>query len=112
MLFDEVEKAHPDVMHMLLQILEEGRLTDSVGRKVDFRNTIIILTSNLGVDTSKKGAGLGFSGGGDSMDYERLRAMMLDDAKRSFKPEFLNRLDDMVVFRTLTKEDMSSILDI
>ena len=111
-LFDEVEKAHPDVMHMLLQILEEGRLTDSVGRKVDFRNTIIILTSNLGVDTSKKGAGLGFSGGGDSMDYERLRALMLDDAKRSFKPEFLNRLDDMVVFRTLTKQDMSSILDI
>jgi len=79
---------------------------------VDFRNTIIILTSNLGVNASNKGAGLGFGGEGDSMDYERLKAKMLDDAKRSFKPEFLNRLDDMVVFRTLTKDDMVPILDI
>jgi ATP-dependent Clp protease ATP-binding subunit ClpC len=111
-LFDEVEKAHPDVMHMLLQILEEGRLTDSVGRKVDFRNTIIILTSNLGFDTSKKSAGLDFSGESESMDYERLKAQMLDDAKKVFKPEFLNRLDDIVVFRKLLRGDVSVILDI
>lgn len=111
-LFDEVEKAHPDVMHMLLQILEEGRLTDSVGRKIDFRNTIIILTSNLGFDTSKKGAGLGFGGSSETLDYERLKAQMLDDAKKAFKPEFLNRLDDIVVFRKLLRSDVSRILDI
>lgn len=111
-LFDEVEKAHPDVMHMLLQILEEGRLTDSVGRKVDFRNTIIILTSNLGFDSSKKSQGLGFSGTTATMDYDRLKAQMMDDAKRVFKPEFLNRLDDIVVFRNLVRKDVAQILNL
>lgn len=111
-LFDEVEKAHPDVMHMLLQILEEGRLTDSVGRKVDFRNTIIILTANLGHDTAKKSAGLGFSGESSSEDYDRLKSQMMDEAKRAFKPEFLNRLDDIVVFRNLVRDDVVEILDI
>jgi ATP-dependent Clp protease ATP-binding subunit ClpC len=112
-LFDEVEKAHPDVMHMLLQILEEGRLTDSLGRHVDFRNTVVILTSNLGHDTSKSSEGLGFRGGGEGgSDYEVLKRQMIDEAKKVFKPELLNRFDDIVVFRQLDKSDMSEILDI
>ena len=111
-LFDEAEKAHPDVMHMLLQILEEGRLTDGLGRHVDFRNTIIILTSNLGFDSAKKTGGLGFGGSAEGADYERLKAQLLDEAKKVFKPELLNRFDDTVVFRQLTKEDVMEILDI
>lgn len=111
-LFDEVEKAHPDVMHMLLQILEEGRLTDSQGRKVDFRNTVIIMTSNLGFDTAKKSGGLGFGGSGEKADYKRLKAQLIADAKHAFKPEFLNRLDDLVVFHQLTRDDVSKILDL
>jgi ATP-dependent Clp protease ATP-binding subunit ClpC len=112
-LFDEVEKAHPDVMHMLLQVLEEGRLTDSLGRHVDFRNTIVILTSNLGHDSSKRGEGLGFRGGAKgSGDYESLKRQMTDEAKRVFKPELLNRFDDMIVFRQLEKSDMAEILDL
>jgi ATP-dependent Clp protease ATP-binding subunit ClpC len=109
-LFDEVEKAHPDVVHILLQILEEGKLTDSFGRHVDFRNTVIILTSNLGHDSAKKKSGLGFSGAGEEADYGRLKAQMVDEAKRVFKPELLNRFDDMVVFRQLTKKDVIKIL--
>ena len=112
-LFDEVEKAHPDVMHMLLQVLEEGRLTDSLGRHVDFRNTIVILTSNLGHDSSKRGEGLGFRGGAKGGgDYESLKRQMTDEAKRVFKPELLNRFDDMIVFRQLEKSDMAEILDL
>jgi ATP-dependent Clp protease ATP-binding subunit ClpC len=110
-LFDEVEKAHPDVMHMLLQILEEGTLTDSLGRHVDFRNTVVILTSNLGFDAAHKGAGLGFaSGTGEGADAEAFRKRMMEEAKRAFKPEFLNRFDDMIVFRRLDKSDVSKIL--
>lgn len=110
-LFDEVEKAHPDVMHMLLQILEEGTLTDSLGRHVDFRNTVVILTSNLGFDAAHKGTGLGFaSGTGAHADEEGFRKRMLEEAKRAFKPEFLNRFDDMIVFRRLTKSDVGKIL--
>ena len=111
-LFDEVEKAHPDVMHTLLQILEEGKLTDSLGRKVDFRNTIIILTSNLGADLAKKGAGLGFTNDVDDADYQRIKGMMIGEAKRVFKPELINRFDDIVVFRQLTRDDVTHILDI
>ncbi len=111
-LFDEVEKAHPDVMHMLLQVLEEGKLTDSLGRKVDFRNTVVILTSNLGVDAVKKEGGLGFASPSEAGDFNRMRSQMLEESKRVFKPEFLNRFDDIVVFRTLTQEDVSQILDI
>jgi len=110
-LFDEVEKAHPDVMHMLLQILEEGKLTDSLGRQVDFRNTVIILTSNLGVDLAKKGGGLGFGGTAQAEDYERMKAQMIEEARRAFKPELLNRFDSMVVFRQLERKDVESILD-
>ena len=111
-LFDEVEKAHPDVMHMLLQILEEGKLTDSFGRVVDFRNTVVILTSNLGFDSVKKSGGLGFSGDTGDTNYDQLRAQMIDESKRVFKPEFLNRFDDIIVFRQLKKADVASILDI
>lgn len=109
-LFDEVEKAHPDVMHMMLQILEEGRLTDSFGRHVDFRNTVVILTTNLGFDSSKKMGGLGFGGTGDKNDYEKLKTQLVEDAKKIFKPEFLNRFDDIIVFRQLNRKDVSRIL--
>lgn len=111
-LFDEVEKAHPDVMHMMLQILEEGCLTDSMGRKVDFRNTVVILTSNLGGDFAKKGGTLGFTKTEENADFEQLKARMLEAARTSFKPEFLNRFDDIIVFRQLNMDDVMKILDI
>ncbi len=110
-LFDEVEKAHPDVMHMLLQILEEGRLSDSLGVVVDFRNTVVILTANLGFDFDKQGQGLGFAKDSGSVDYERLKDRMLLSAKQIFKPELLNRFDDLIVFRKLDKQDVITILD-
>lgn len=111
-LFDEVEKAHPDVMNMLLQILEEGRLTDSQGRQVDFRNTIVILTSNLGFDSARQGKGLGFVRESGPASYERLREQMVSEAKRLFKPELLNRFDEMIVFCQLTRQDVEKILHI
>ena len=111
-LFDEVEKAHPDVMHMLLQILEEGKLTDSLGRQVDFRNTVVILTSNLGQVDGAGGGNLGFSEPSEEGDYAQLKKRMLEAAKRAFKPEFLNRFDDIIVFRELTREDVVQILDL
>ena len=112
-LFDEVEKAHPDIMHTLLQILEEGSITDSMGRKVDFRNTVIILTSNLGGKLATgKGAGLGFGNVGKEGDYERLKEQIIAAAKEVFKPEFLNRFDDIIVFRKLQKEDVVKILEL
>ncbi|MBP7275649.1 MAG: ATP-dependent Clp protease ATP-binding subunit [Kiritimatiellae bacterium] len=111
-LFDEIEKAHPDVMHMLLQILEEGKLTDGLGRTVSFKNTIIILTSNIGAEFLRKGAGLGFRGAAQSMDYDVLKSRMLDESKTAFRPELLNRLDDLIVFRPLGREDLVRILDL
>src|SRR4051794_23181058 len=111
-LFDEIEKAHPDVWNMLLQILEEGKLTDNVGRVVNFRNTIILMTSNVGSDTIKKQTTMGFSPISDEASYEKMREKILDEAKRTFKPEFLNRLDDVIVFRSLTKPDLVEILDL
>jgi ATP-dependent Clp protease ATP-binding subunit ClpC len=111
-LFDEIEKAHPDVMHILLQILEEGKLTDSLGRTVDFRNTVIIMTSNIGADLIRKGSGLGFGEASVNADYDRLKSHMLEESKRAFKPELLNRIDDIIVFRQLTREDVSQILDL
>jgi len=110
-LFDEIEKAHPDVMHMLLQIMEEGRLTDSTGRNVDFRNTVIILTTNLGSDFVRKG-GLGFTEASSVVSYETLKARMLEEVKRVFKPEFLNRIDEIVVFRQFDKPEMVQILEL
>ncbi len=111
-LFDEIEKAHPDVMNMLLQILEEGKLTDNIGRVVNFRNTVILLTSNVGADTIKKQSTMGFSSINDQNSYEKMREKIMDEAKRQFRPEFLNRLDDIIVFRTLTKPDLIEILDL
>ncbi|HWL53646.1 MAG TPA: ATP-dependent Clp protease ATP-binding subunit [Chthoniobacteraceae bacterium] len=112
-LFDEIEKAHPDVMHLLLQILEEGQLTDSLGRKIDFRNTIIIMTSNVGADLIKRQTTLGFGAPAhDEEDYPQMRAKILEEAKRVFKPEFLNRLDDLIVFHTLTRANLIRIVDL
>jgi len=111
-LFDEVEKAHPDVMNMLLQIMEEGKLTDSQGRTVDFRNTIILMTSNLGADKAKPGSTIGFTTSPDEIIYEKMREQIMDEAKRTFRPEFINRLDDVIVFRSLTREDLLEILDL
>ena len=111
-LFDEIEKAHPDVWNMLLQILEEGKLTDSVGRVVNFRNTIILMTSNVGSDTIKKQSTLGFSPITDENSYENVRSKILEESKRVFRPEFLNRLDDLIVFRSFTKADLIAILNL
>jgi ATP-dependent Clp protease ATP-binding subunit ClpC len=111
-LFDEIEKAHPDVWNMLLQILEEGKLTDNVGRTVNFRNTIILMTSNVGSDTIKRQSTLGFSPITDETSYEYMRERIMEEAKKTFRPEFLNRLDDIIVFRSLTRPDLIEILDL
>jgi ATP-dependent Clp protease ATP-binding subunit ClpC len=111
-LFDEIEKAHPDVMHLLLQILEDGKVTDSLGRKIDFRNTIIIMTSNVGADLIRRQTTMGFGAPKDSQDYETMRDKILEETKRVFKPEFLNRLDEIIVFRTLSKPDLLKIVDL
>jgi ATP-dependent Clp protease ATP-binding subunit ClpC len=111
-LFDEIEKAHPDVMNMLLQILEEGKLTDNVGRAVDFRNTIILLTSNVGAEAIRKQSAIGFGPASDEASYEKMRDKILEEAKRSFRPEFLNRLDGVIVFRSLSKPDLIQILEL
>ena len=110
-LFDEIEKAHPDVLHMLLQILEDGMLTDSLGRRVDFRNTIIIMTSNVGAESLVRGTKqLGFGTPGNGGD--NLKGRVLELAKRFFKPEFLNRVDDVIVFRRLERADLEKIIDL
>jgi ATP-dependent Clp protease ATP-binding subunit ClpC len=111
-LFDEIEKAHPDVMHLLLQILEEGKITDSLGRKIDFRNTIIIMTSNVGADLIRRQTTLGFGAPKVDDNYDVMRDKILEETKRIFKPEFLNRLDDTIVFHTLTKPDLIQIVDL
>ena len=112
-LFDEVEKAHPDVMNLLLQILEEGTITDSLGRKIDFRNTIIIMTSNIGAASIKRQTALGFGAmSEDQADHEGMKEKILEESKRYFKPEFINRLDDLVVFHMLEKSDLNSIVDL
>jgi ATP-dependent Clp protease ATP-binding subunit ClpC len=111
-LFDEIEKAHPDVAQILLQILEDGRLTDSLGRKVDFRNTILIMTSNVGAEILQRNTSLGFSVGDADQDFEKIRDKIMDEAKKVFKPEFLNRLTEIVIFRQLLKEHMTAIVDL
>jgi ATP-dependent Clp protease ATP-binding subunit ClpC len=111
-LFDEIEKAHPDVMHLLLQILEEGKITDSLGRKIDFRNTINIMTSNVGAELIKKQTTLGFGAPNLDDNHEGMRGKILEETKRVFKPEFLNRLDDIIVFHTLTKPDLIKIVNL
>jgi ATP-dependent Clp protease ATP-binding subunit ClpC len=109
-LFDEIEKAHPDVMNMLLQILEEGKLTDSVGRVVDFRNTVVLMTSNVGAETIRRQTTIGFGPASEESSYEKMRDKILEDAKKAFRPEFLNRLDGVVVFRSLNRTDLIEVL--
>ena len=113
-LFDEIEKAHPDVMHLLLQILEDGKITDSLGRKIDFRNTIIIMTSNVGAETLRKQTTMGFAATKPlgEHEYEAMRDRLMEEAKKIFKPEFMNRLDDIIVFHQLTKTDLMKIVDL
>ncbi|WP_422484549.1 ATP-dependent Clp protease ATP-binding subunit [Gudongella sp. DL1XJH-153] len=113
-LFDEIEKAHPDVFNMLLQILDEGRLTDSKGRTVDFKNTVIIMTSNAGATSIKKQNVLGFSAAEDKnvQEYDRMKEIITEELKRTFRPEFLNRLDEVIVFHGLEEEQIEEIVDI
>jgi len=111
-LLDEIEKAHPDVFNLLLQVFEDGRLTDSFGRKVDFRNTVMIMTSNVGAELLRKTGSLGFKAQSDKVTYNEMKEKLLDEVKRTFKPEFLNRIDDIIVFRSLVKEDLQRIVDI
>lgn len=110
-LLDEIEKAHPDVFNILLQILDEGHLTDGLGRKVDFRNTILIMTSNIGTRAARQG-GLGFGQLDKKFDYEKMRSVMMEETKKLFNPEFMNRIDEAVVFRSLEREDIVKIFDV
>lgn len=113
-LFDEIEKAHPDVFNILLQILEDGRLTDGQGKTVDFKNTIIIMTSNVGANLLKKERTIGFSTAADTAknDYERMKETVLEELKKTFRPEFLNRIDDIVVFHPLREENLEKIVEL
>lgn len=111
-LFDEIEKAHPDIMHLMLQILEEGRVTDSLGRKIDFRNTIIIMTSNVGAELIKKQTTLGFGAPSVDGNHDTMHEKIMEETKKVFKPEFLNRLDDIIVFHSLSKPMLSKIIDL
>jgi ATP-dependent Clp protease ATP-binding subunit ClpC len=110
-LLDEVEKAHPDCFNMLLQIMEEGRLTDSFGRHVDFKNVILIMTSNIGADLIKGGASFGFAKRTDVQDYDRMRNSLMSEIEKFFRPEFINRLDEVIVFRPLDRENLTSIIE-
>jgi ATP-dependent Clp protease ATP-binding subunit ClpC len=111
-LLDEVEKAHPDVFNMLLQIMEEGRLTDSFGRHVDFKNVILIMTSNIGAELIKGGQQFGFGRRQEVQDYERIKKALLAECEKFFRPEFINRLDEIIVFKPLVKEDLNHIIEI
>jgi ATP-dependent Clp protease ATP-binding subunit ClpC len=111
LLLDEVEKAHPDVFNVLLQVLDDGRLTDGQGRTVDFKNTVIIMTSNLGTADLRKAA-VGFGKTDESVTYEKMKDKVSEELKRSFRPEFLNRIDEVIVFNELTKEEVTEIVDL
>jgi ATP-dependent Clp protease ATP-binding subunit ClpC len=111
-LLDEIEKAHPDVWNMLLQIMEEGRLTDNVGRVIDFKNTILIMTTNIGADQIMGKMDFGFRVKSEEASYEKMKETLKQVMEGSFRPEFLNRVDDIIVFRSLTKADMGTILGI
>ena len=112
LLLDEIEKAHPDVFNVLLQILEDGRLTDGKGRTVNFRNTVIIMTSNVGANFIRKQPTMGFRSSDTERNYEQMKGRLMEELKRTFRPEFLNRVDDIIVFKTLTEEDISHIVDL
>ncbi len=111
-LLDEIEKAHPDVNNMLLQIMEEGRLTDSYGRHVDFRNVILIMTSNIGAEYIKSESGFGFGKRTEEANYEKMQELLKKEVERHFRPEFINRLDDLIVFKSLTREDLTGIIEL
>ena len=111
-LFDEIEKAHPDVMNLLLQILEEGRLTDSFGRKIDFRNTIIIMTSNLGADLIRRSSEVGFGVQEGMLDYKGMQEKIDSSVKKAFKPEFINRLDGIVIFKPLDRPHLFQVIEL
>ncbi len=111
LLLDEIEKAHPDVYNMLLQIMDEGRLTDSFGRSIDFKNVILIMTSNIGAELIKNQSGFGFAKKTPEAGYEKMKEILSKEVERHFRPEFLNRVDDMIVFRPLTREDLTTIVD-
>jgi ATP-dependent Clp protease ATP-binding subunit ClpC len=111
-LFDEIEKAHPDVFNVLLQILEDGHLTDAQGHQVDFKNTVIIMTSNLGTRDIQKGPGVGFASGSEEVTHDRMKDKVMEELKRSFRPEFLNRIDEVIVFHSLTRENVKAIVDL
>jgi len=110
-LFDEIEKAHPDVFNMMLQVMEEGRLTDSFGRNVDFRNTILIMTTNAGAEAIKNESAFGFQKPDGDASYDSMKQRVMDQIERVFRPEFLNRLDDTIIFRHLTKDDLKDVID-
>ena len=110
-LLDEVEKAHPDIFNMLLQIMEEGRLTDSFGRNVDFRNVVLIMTSNIGADLIKGGGGFGFQKRSTEVDYDNIKGVLMKEIERFFRPEFINRLDDIIVFQPLGRDDLVEIVE-
>ena len=112
LLLDEIEKAHSDVYNMLLQIMEEGRLTDSFGRHIDFKNVIMIMTSNIGAELIKNQAGFGFGKKTAEANYEKMKDMLNKEVERYFRPEFINRLDDVIVFRGLTRVDLTSIVEL
>ncbi|WP_202081211.1 ATP-dependent protease ATP-binding subunit ClpC [Caldalkalibacillus salinus] len=111
-LLDEIEKAHPDVFNILLQVLEDGRLTDSKGRTVDFRNTVVIMTSNVGADMIKKGTSLGFQPESSEQSYNNMKDKVMGELKRTFRPEFLNRIDEVIVFHSLEREHIEEIVDL
>ena len=111
LLLDEIEKAHPDVYNMLLQIMDEGRLTDSFGRRIDFRNVILIMTSNIGADLIKNQSGFGFGKKTPESNYEKMKEVLQKEVERHFRPEFLNRLDDTIVFKALSRENLQTIVD-
>jgi ATP-dependent Clp protease ATP-binding subunit ClpC len=111
-LLDEIEKAHPDVFSLLLQVFDDGRLTDSWGHVVDFRNTVIILTSNVGTRRVRRGGTMGFGGGDEAIDYDTMRERVLAEVRKTFNPEFLNRLDELIVFRPLQRQAIEQIIDI
>jgi ATP-dependent Clp protease ATP-binding subunit ClpC len=109
-LLDEIEKAHPDVFNILLQVLDDGRLTDSKGRVVDFRNTVVIMTSNIGAEALKYRKSLGFGAQSATQSQENAKSVMMEELKKAFRPEFLNRIDEMIVFHSLEKEELSKIV--
>ncbi len=111
LLLDEIEKAHPDVFNMLLQIMEEGHLTDSFGRRVDFRNTVLILTTNIGAEMIRSKGGFGFAKRSEEADYNKMKEMLHKEVERYFRPEFINRLDDIIVFKSLTRDDLYTIVE-